>query len=98
MESALAGGGGDLTSDSTCGDMFKLRRSMVDPNREPLEGVVEVDQTQIPFRADDAFFDPGASGKILIAGAVEVIDRDTNQANPRRKHAKSGPCRVAVDS
>jgi hypothetical protein len=28
----------------------KLRRSMVDPDREPLEGVVEVDQTEIPFR------------------------------------------------
>ena len=74
----------------------KLRRSMVNPSREPLEGVVEVDQTEIPFRADDAFFDPDGSGKILIAGAVEVIDRDTNQAKPRRKHAKyldtrSGP-------
>ena len=51
---------------------------MVDPNRHPLEGVVEVDQAEIPFRAGDAFFDPGKSGKILIAGAVEVIDRDTN--------------------
>ena len=28
----------------------KLRRSMVDPDREPLEGVVEVDQAEIPFR------------------------------------------------
>ena len=79
----------------------KLRRSMADPNREPLEGVVEVDQTEIPFRADDAFFDPDGSGKILIAGAVEVIDRDTNQAVPRRKHAKyldtrSGRIRLAM--
>ena len=79
----------------------KLRRSMVDPNRELLEGVVEVDQTEIPFRADDAFFDPDGSGKILIAGAVEVIDRDTNQAVPRRKHAKyldtrSGRIRLAM--
>ena len=31
----------------------KLRRAMVDPNRDPLEGVVEVDQTEMPFRADD---------------------------------------------
>ena len=37
----------------------KLRRSMVDPDREPLEGVVEVDQAEIPFREGDAFFDPG---------------------------------------
>ena len=34
----------------------KLRRSMVDPDREPLEGVVEVDQTEIPFRDGDGFF------------------------------------------
>jgi transposase-like protein len=79
----------------------KLRRSMVDPNRAPLEGVVEVDQAEIPFRAGDAFFEPGNAGKILIICAVEVIDRDTNQAKPRRKHAKyldtrSGRLRLAV--
>ena len=32
--------------------------------------------------------DAGKAGKILIAGAVEVIDRDTNRAKPRREHAK----------
>ena len=66
----------------------KLRRSMVDPDRELLEGVVEVDQAEIPFRAGNTFFDPGNSGKILIAGAVEVIDRDTGQAKPRRKRGQ----------
>jgi transposase-like protein len=79
----------------------KLRRSMVDPDRAPLEGVVEVDQAEIPFREGDAFFEPGNAGKILIIGAVEVIDRDTNQAKPRRKHAKyldtrSGRIRLAM--
>src|SRR5215831_18645400 len=79
----------------------KLRRSMPDPHREPLEGVVEVDQAEIPFRADNRFFDPGKSAKILIAGAVEVIDRGTNQAKPRRKRAKyldtrSGRIRLAA--
>lgn len=79
----------------------KLRRSMVDPDRTPLEGVVEVDQAEIPFRAGDTFFDPGNAGKILIAGAVEVIDRDTSQAKPRRKGAKyldtrSGRIRLAM--
>ena len=43
----------------------KLRRSMIDPQREPLEGVVEVDQAELPFRADNSFFDPLKSGKIL---------------------------------
>jgi len=79
----------------------KLRRSMVDPDREPLEGVVEIDQTEIPFRTDDAFFDPAKAGKIVIAGAVEVIDRATNQAKPRKIGAKyldtrSGRARLAV--
>jgi hypothetical protein len=59
----------------------KLRRSMIDPQREPLEGVVEVDQAELPFRAENSFFDPLKSGKILIAGAVEVIDRGTNERN-----------------
>ena len=79
----------------------KLRRSMVDPDREPLEGVVEVDQAEIPFREGDTFFDPGNAGKILVIGAVEVIERDTNQGKPRRKHAKyldtrSGRIRLAM--
>jgi len=67
----------------------KLRRSMIDPHREPLEGVVEVDQAEIPFRADNSFFDPVKSGKILIAGAVEVIDRATNQAKTRRRNEQN---------
>src|ERR1019366_2238698 len=67
----------------------------------PLEGVVEVDQTEIPFRGGDAFFDRGNAGKILVIGAVEVIDRDINQSKPRRKHAKyldtrSGRVRLAM--
>ena len=67
----------------------KLRRSMVDPDRKPLEGVVEVDQAEIPFREGDAFFEPGNAGKILVIGAVEVIDRDVNQARPCGRIAQS---------
>jgi transposase-like protein len=79
----------------------KLRRSMVDPDREPLEGVVEVDQAEVAFREGDTFFEPGNAGKILVIGAIEVIDRDTNQAKPRRKRAKyldtrSGRIRLAM--
>src|SRR6202048_1819382 len=63
----------------------KLRRSMIDPQREPLEGVVEVDQTEIPFRTDNSFFDPVKSGKILIARAAEAIDPRANQPTRRLK-------------
>src|SRR6201989_83048 len=79
----------------------KVAATMIDPNREPLEGVVEVDQAEIPFREGDAFFESGNAGKILVIGAVEVIDRASNQAKPRRKHAKyldtrSGRLRLAM--
>ena len=61
----------------------------------------DVDQTEIPFRVGDAFFEPGAAAKILIAGAVEVIDRGAGKAKPRRKGEKyldtrSGRLRLAV--
>lgn len=79
----------------------KLRRSMVNPDREPLEGVVEVDQAEIPFRTGDNFFDPSKATKILIAGATEIVDRDINKPKPRRMGAKyldtrSGRIRLAV--
>lgn len=79
----------------------KLRRSMLNPDREPLEGVVEIDQTEIPFREGDTVFESGNAGKIIVIGAVEVIERDSNKSKPRRKHAKyldtrSGRIRLAM--
>jgi transposase-like protein len=54
----------------------KLRRAMVDPRREPLAGLVEVDETSLPFRPKDApvAAKPGRSheGKLLLAGTVEI--------------------------
>jgi len=54
----------------------KLRRAMVNPEREPLCGVVEADETIIPFRTkDDPIVVPAGRsgvGKMLVAGAVEV--------------------------
>jgi ISXO2-like transposase domain len=55
----------------------KLRRAMVAPDRSPLAGLVEVDETAIPHRTND---DPPTSGrgrshdgKMLVAGAVEIV-------------------------
>ena len=49
---------------------------MVDPEREPLAGLVEVDETSIPFRGKEepVAAKPGRSheGKLLIAGAVGI--------------------------
>jgi hypothetical protein len=55
----------------------KLRAAMVAPDRSPLSGLVEVDETSLPFRTKDApaARKPGRShdGKLLIAGAVEIV-------------------------
>src|SRR5437764_2280799 len=52
----------------------KLRAAMVDPDRSPLDGLVEVDETSLPFRAGDTPARPGRShdGKLPVAGAVEI--------------------------
>jgi hypothetical protein len=80
----------------------KLKRSMVDPDRSLLSGLVEVDQPDIPFRTSVSFFNRAVAKKIIVIGAVEVIDRVTNAT--RRKKAPgalylntcSGRVRLAV--
>ena len=56
----------------------KLRRAMVDPDRNPLSGLVEIDETSLPFRTknDPASGGPGRShdGKLLVVGGIEVGD------------------------
>ncbi len=62
----------------------KLRRAMVDPGREPLAGLVEVDETGLSFRAGDGPAErrPGRShdGRLLIAGAVEIRGKAPGRA------------------
>jgi hypothetical protein len=58
----------------------KLRRSMVAPGRDPLAGLVEVDETEIVCRSkNDPLTGGGRShhGKILVVGAVEIEDGGT---------------------
>ena len=65
----------------------KLRRAMVNPEREPLSGLVEADETIIPFRTKNnpIVVPAGRSGvgKMLVAGAVEV-----DGGTPRRARLK----------
>jgi predicted RNA-binding Zn-ribbon protein involved in translation (DUF1610 family) len=56
----------------------KLRRAMVDPQRAPLSGLIEADESTLPLRTKD---DPPAGGggrslegKMAIAGTVEISD------------------------
>ena len=57
----------------------KLRASMVDPERNPLSGLAEIDEASLPFRTKD---DPPSGGqgrshdgKMLIVGAIELEGR-----------------------
>jgi ISXO2-like transposase domain/Transposase zinc-ribbon domain len=56
----------------------KLRRAMVAPDRSPLAGLVEIDETVIPHRSKTDPPEGGhgrsADGKMLVAAAVEVHD------------------------
>ena len=54
----------------------KLRRTMVNPGREPLSGLVEANETMIPFRTkkDPVMIPAGCRGvgKMLVVGAIEI--------------------------
>jgi transposase-like protein/predicted RNA-binding Zn-ribbon protein involved in translation (DUF1610 family) len=75
----------DLGSYKTAWLMLhKLRRAMANPTRLPLWGIVEVDETTIPYRTSS---DPVAGGqgrshvgKLAVVGAVEI----TQDGHPRR--------------
>jgi hypothetical protein len=55
----------------------KLRRAMVDPDRNPLAGRLEVDETTIAYRPKDQPIAGGqgrsSQGKLAIVGAVEIL-------------------------
>jgi Transposase zinc-ribbon domain/ISXO2-like transposase domain len=64
--------------------LHKLRRAMVDPERTALVDLVEVDESELPYRTKE---DPPAGGqgrshigKLLVIGAVELSD----EGKPRR--------------
>ena len=66
----------------------KLRRAMVDPDRSSLGGLVEVDETSIPFRrkTDPVAGGHGRSGlgKLAVIGAVEIVRDKQDQEAPGR--------------
>lgn len=51
---------------------------MVDPDRTPLAGIIEIDETTMPYRTKDEPVSGGQGrstiGKMVIAGAVELHD------------------------
>jgi len=61
--------------------LHKLRRAMVNPDRSPLAGDIEIDETSVPFRKNSDPVDGGQGnsliGKFKVIGAVELVDRFT---------------------
>ena len=57
--------------------LAKLRRAMVDPDRNPLAGLAEIDETAIPLRTKDEPVAGGqgrsGQGKMAVIGAVEIV-------------------------
>lgn len=75
--------------------LHKLRRGMVDPSRALLHDIVEVDETEMPFRTKNDPPDVSERselpvGKILIIGAVELTD----EGHPRRIRLEQIPDRT----
>ncbi len=56
--------------------LHRLRKAMVDPERSMLDGIVEIDESSMPYRTKDEPVGGGQGrspvGKMVIAGAVEL--------------------------
>jgi len=79
--------------------LHKFRAAMIDREQQPLYGLVEIDQTEVPFRTDDSNGVP--EGRIVIIGAVEIVDRATGEApktdfNRTYKNTRPRRVRLAV--
>lgn len=74
--------------------LHKLRRAMVDPNRTPLDGEVEVDETSFPLRKITGPVTGGQGkstvGKMFVIGAVQCL--------PGRKSGRIRLQAIAEDS
>ena len=72
------------------------------PGARTIGRLVEVDQTEMPFRADNSFFEITKTGKMIVIGAVEVINHATGKAQkPTARlldESTSIPCRDASGS
>lgn len=59
--------------------LHKMRSALVNPDRDPLSGTIEMDETYIQNRNQD---------KAIIIGAIEVLDRTIDPDDPKYKGGK----------
>jgi transposase-like protein/DNA-directed RNA polymerase subunit RPC12/RpoP len=71
--------------------LHKLRDAMVNPDREPLKGKIEVDETYIGGRSEPVHGGRSTEDKTLVVGAVEVI-----KALDRPRGVRAGRVRMRV--
>ncbi len=71
--------------------LHKLRAAMVNPDREKLKGVVEVDETYIGGAEPGSTGGRGMEGKTLVVGAVEQ-----RKSKDKRRSAAAGRVRFRV--
>ena len=69
----------------------KLRRAMVAPEREPLEGEVEIDETLVGGRHSERTGGRQREGKSLVAVAVEVRGRGSGRLRLMHLPDATGP-------
>jgi len=53
--------------------LHKLRRAMVDPDRRPLRGIIEIDETNVPFRRKDEPEGGGQGRSLSPIGKIFMI-------------------------
>ena len=79
---------GIRTYETAFNMLHKLRAAMVRPDRDRIHGVVEVDETYIGgYRPGKG--GRGARGKVIVAGAIEVLGRS-------EKHQWAGRLRLRI--
>lgn len=73
----------DVRLETAWNMLHKLRAAMVDPDRTPLRGVIEVDETYVGGHHEGKR-GRGAEGKTIVVGAVEITEKGPGRLRLRQ--------------